>query len=92
MDHIGELAVLAKENGGIIETKIAQQHGISQAVLYQLCKAGRIQRIVKGQYIFPEDMQDELLSISCRSHKIISPTRQRFFSMRFLNEHPLCTP
>ena len=51
MNYIRKLAALAKENGGIIETKIAAQHGISKAMLYQLCKAGKIQRIVKGQYI-----------------------------------------
>lgn len=73
MNYIRKLAALAKENGGIIETKIAAQHGISKAMLYQLCRAGKIQRIVKGQYIFPDDMQDELLSISCRSEKIIFP-------------------
>lgn len=71
MDHVRELSALAKENGNIIETQIAQQHRISKAVLDQLCRAGKIQRIVKGQYTFPDDMQDELLSISCRSHKII---------------------
>ena len=71
MDFMSELAVIAKERGGIIETKTAAQHGISKAMLYKLCKEDKIQRIVKGQYIFPDDMQDELLSISKRSEHII---------------------
>lgn len=71
MDFMGELAVIAKEHGGIIETKTAAQHGISKAMLYKLCKEDKIQRIIKGQYIFPDDMQDELLSISKRSEHII---------------------
>ena len=50
MDYIAELAAIAKEHGGIIETKIAAQHGISKAMLYKLCKEDRIYRIVKGQY------------------------------------------
>ena len=66
-----ELANIAKEHGGIIETKLAIQHGISKAMLYKLCQEDKIQRIVKGQYIFSEDMQDELLSISKRSKNII---------------------
>lgn len=33
MDYIAELAAIAKEHGGIIETKIAAQHGISKAIL-----------------------------------------------------------
>lgn len=71
MNFMSELTVIAKEHGGIIETKIAAQHGISKTMLYKLCKEDKIHRIVKGQYILPDDMQDELLSISKRSEKII---------------------
>lgn len=71
MDHMSELAAIAHAHGGIIETKVAAQHGISKAMLYKLCKEDKIHRIVKGQYILPEDMQDELLSISKRSIKVI---------------------
>lgn len=38
MDYMVELAAIAKAHGGIIETKIAAQHGISKAMLYKLCK------------------------------------------------------
>ena len=71
MDYMTELAVIAKTHGGIIETKIAAQRGISKAMLYKLCKEDKIHRIVKGQYILPDDMQDELLAISNRSERII---------------------
>ena len=71
MNYMTELAVIAKTHGGIIETKIATQHGISKAMLHKLCKDDKIHRIVKGQYILPDDMQDELLSISNRSERIV---------------------
>jgi predicted transcriptional regulator of viral defense system len=71
MNYMTELAVIAKTHGGIIETKIAAQRGISKAMLYKLCKEDKIHRIVKGQYILPEDMQDELLSICNRSTRVI---------------------
>ena len=71
MDYMTELTTIAKLHGGIIETKIAAQHGISKTILYKLCKQDKIHRIVKGQYILPDDMQDELLSISKRSENII---------------------
>lgn len=71
MDYMTELAAIAKSHGGIIETKIAAQHGISKAMLYKLCKDDKIHRIVKGQYILPDDMQDELLAISNRSERVI---------------------
>lgn len=62
MDYIAKLTAIAKSHGGIIETRISEQHGISKAMLYNLCKEHKIHRIVKGQYILPDDMQDELLS------------------------------
>lgn len=71
MDYMTELTAIAKTHGGIIETKIAAQHGISKAMLYKLCKEDKIHRIVKGQYVLPYDMQDELLAISNRSERII---------------------
>lgn len=71
MDYMTELTAIAKAHGGIIETKIAAQCGISKAMLYKLCKEDKIHRIVKGQYILPDDMQDELLAISNRSDRII---------------------
>lgn len=71
MDYMSELIAIAKSHGGIIETKVAAQHGISKAMLYKLCKANMIHRIANGQYILPDDMQDELLAISNRSEKII---------------------
>ena len=71
MNYMTELAAIAKSHGGIIETKVAAQHGISKAMLYKLCKEDKIHRIVKGQYILPDDMQDELLSISKRSDRVI---------------------
>lgn len=71
MDYMAELAAIAKAHGGIIESKTAAQRGISNAMLYKLCKQDKIHRIVKGQYVLPDDMQDELLSISKRSDKVI---------------------
>ncbi|MDO4982646.1 MAG: hypothetical protein Q4E35_03715 [Eubacteriales bacterium] len=71
MDYMTELAAIAKEHGGIIETKDATQNGISKAMLSKLCKEEKIHRLVKGQYILPDDIQDELLSISKRSESIV---------------------
>ena len=96
MDYIAELAAIAKEHGGIIETKIAAQHGISKAMLYKLCKEDKIHRIVKGQYILPDDMEDELLSISKRSTQIIFSHETALFlhgiSDRTPFEHTITAP
>ena len=96
MDYITELAAIASEHGGIIEAKIAAQRGISKAMLYKLCKEDKIHRIVKGQYILPDDMQDELLSISKRSDKIIFSHETALFlhgiSDRTPYEHTITAP
>ena len=96
MDYVTELAAIAKAHGGIIETKIAAQHGISKAMLYKLCKQEKIHRIVKGQYILPDDIQDELLSISKRSDKVIFSHETALYlhgiSDRTPFEHTITTP
>ena len=96
MDYMTELAAIANKNGGIIETKTAAQRGISKAMLYKLCKAEKIHRIVKGQYVLPEDMQDELLSISRRSKNIIFSHETALFlhgiSDRTPFEHTVTAP
>ena len=88
MDYITELTAIASEHGGIIEAKIAAQRGISKAMLYKLCKEDKIHRIVKGQYILPDDMQDELLSISKRSDKIVFSHETALFLHRISDRTP----
>jgi len=71
MNAMEQLKMIAAKNGGIIETKIAIKNGVSRSLLSKMCKQNKIHRIVNGQYIFPDDFQDEFLSISKRSDKII---------------------
>ena len=96
MNHMTELAAIAKDHGGIIESKIAAQHGISKAMLYKLCKEDKIIRIVKGQYILPDDLQDELLSIANRTDRIIFSHETALFlhgiSDRTPFEHTITAP
>ena len=71
MDTISKLQNIAKNNGGIITTSKAAEAGLSRALLWKLNNENKIQRIARGQYIFEDDIQDELLSIGLRSDKII---------------------
>lgn len=96
MNYISELSAIAREQGGIIEAKIAAQRGISKAMLYKLCKEDKIHRVVKGQYILPGDIEDELLSISKRSTQIIFSHETALFlhgiSDRVPFEHTVTAP
>lgn len=71
MGYMDELAAIANSNGGIVETKLAVQRGISRATLWKLCKENKIYRIAQGRYVLPDEMADELLLIGKRSSKVI---------------------
>ena len=65
-------------------------------MLCKLCRENKIQRVVQGQYILPDDMQDELLSISRRSNQIIFSYETALFlhgiSDRTPFEHTITVP
>lgn len=96
MNYMEKLTAIARDHGGIIDTKTAAEHGISKAMLYKLCKNEKIHRIVKGQYILPDELQDELLSISKRSDQIIFSHETALFlhgiSDRTPFEHTITAP
>ena len=96
MNSINELSNIAKDHGGIIETKTAAERGVSKSMLYKLCKENKIHRIARGQYILPEDLQDELLSISKRSEQIVFSHETALFlhgiSDRTPFEHTVTAP
>lgn len=96
MDYINELKLLAENHGGIINNKIAFEHGISRAILSKLCLDNQIQRIARGQYIFNDDLQDELLSISMRSNLYVFSHETALFlhgiSDRTPFEHTITAP
>lgn len=71
MTVMQKLESLIPKQGGIITTKEAEQQGVSRAMLSNLCLQGQLERIARGQYILPNEMEDELLSIALRSGKII---------------------
>ena len=71
MGIMDELTAIAATHGGIIETGSTTKQGISRAMLSKLCGQGLILRIAKGQYVLPDEIEDELLSISKRSNHLI---------------------
>lgn len=96
MNFIDELKIIAKNNGGIINNKIAEKHGISRSMLSNLCLKNKIERIARGQYVLNDDIQDELLSISMRSKWLIFSHETALFlhgiSDRTPFEHTVTAP
>lgn len=96
MSVIDELKIMAKNGNGIIRTKAAMESGISRAMLSKLTKEGKLLRIVQGQYIFSDDMEDEMLSLSYRSKYIVFSHESALFlhgiSDRTPFEHTVTVP
>lgn len=96
MNFVEELKSMAESNGGIIETDVAAKRGISRAMLSKLYKKNIIQRITRGQYCFPDELPDELLSISLRSDSIVFSHETALFlhgiSDRTPFEHSITVP
>ena len=96
MDYTPELKEIAASHGGIIDNKTASTHGIPRWVLAKLCSEGILQRITRGQYVFSDDMQDDLLSIGKRSANLIFSHETALFlhgiSDRVPFEHAVTVP
>lgn len=96
MNFEEKLKSIAERNGGIIETAVAAERGISRAMLSKLYKKNVIQRITRGQYCFPDEMPDEMLSISLRSDSIVFSHETALFlqgiSDRTPFEHSITVP
>ena len=87
MDYKKVLKSLSNQNHGIITIQVAQDAGISRAMMSKLCKAGTIQRMAMGQYILADDMADELLSIHLRTeHLFFMKLHSTYMGSRI--EHP----
>jgi len=96
MDYNTTLTKISQSHSGIIETNTASKYGISKAILSKLCSEGKLSRIAMGQYILPDEMQDELYSLSKRSQKIIFSHETALFlhgiSDRTPFEHTITAP
>lgn len=96
MGYIETLKTIAEQSSGIISNKVALAYGIQRHILAQLCSEGILQRIARGQYIFPDELQDELLSIAKRSANLIFSHETALFlhgiSDRVPFEHTVTTP
>lgn len=71
MGYIETLKTIAAQNNGVIGNKAALLCGIQRHILAKLCSDGVLHRIARGQYIFHDEIQDELFSLGNRSANLI---------------------
>lgn len=96
MTTIEILKDIANKNNGLILTSSAADKGVSRAMLSQLYQNGKIERIAIGQYVFPNELNDELFSLSIRSDLIVFSHESALFlngiSERTPFEHAVTIP
>ena len=83
-----KLKKISESNGGIITNDIAKKNKISRTILALECNKGSILRITNGQYIMPEDLEDELYSLSLRSSNIIFSHETALWLLGISNRTP----
>lgn len=71
MTAINILSKLAKSKDGSFTAKDAVSVGVSRTTLANFTKDSLLERIARGQYIFPDSLPDELYIWQKRSSKII---------------------
>lgn len=65
------LKEISTKNNGLILSCEALKNGVSRATLSQLNKVGKITRVAVGQYVLPDNINDEMNSLSVRSDLIV---------------------
>lgn len=61
----------ARANNGIVTASQANAAGCSRAVLSLCVRAGLLERVARGVYLFPGAMEDELAVLAVRSKRIV---------------------
>ena len=71
MRDYSKLLKLAKENNGIIQTKMAVENNISKHYLRFAVQDNVLEKVRNGIYITPETMEDELYFLQLKSKNLI---------------------
>ena len=89
MDALSIIDKLLIGQNGIVRTADVVNAGISRTTLCALVKNGKLERIAHGQYIYPNNIADELLMLQQRSEKIIFSHETALFLHDMAERTPL---
>lgn len=60
---------VAKNNNGVITTKMVVESGLSKGLLAYLCGKGKLEKTARGVYILPSVWEDEFINLQSRLKK-----------------------
>ncbi len=60
---------IAKQNNGIVTTKMLAEQNISRGILKHLCDSGKLEKTARGVYILPNSWGDDFINLQSRFKK-----------------------
>ena len=89
MRDYSKLLKLAKDNNGIIQTKMAVENNISKHYLRFAVQDNVLEKVRNGIYITPETMEDELYFLQLKSKNLIYSYETSAYYNRLTTRNPL---
>lgn len=83
------LTEISEKYNGVIETKVAVQHGVSRATLSMYCKQNKLKRIHYGVYMLAEKETDKYFYLSGRSERFVFSHETALYLHRMQTEEPV---
>ena len=71
MSNARALETLIEEHGGVITSKLVDDHKIHREYLRELLRQGKLERVAYGVYITPDVWEDKMLIHQLRRKKVI---------------------
>ncbi len=89
MSNIRELEKLIKKHGGVITSKLVDDHNIHREYLRELIRQGKLERVAYGVYITPDVWEDKMLIQQLRRKKMIYSHGTALFLHDLTDREPL---
>ncbi len=89
MSNAKVLETLIEEHGGVITSKLADDHNIHREYLRELIRQGKLERVAYGVYITPDVWEDKMLIHQLRRKKMIYSHGTALFLHDLTDREPL---
>jgi len=89
MSNARELEKIIKKHGGVITSKLVDDHNIHREYLRELIRQGKLERVAYGVYITPDVWEDKMLIQQLRRKKMIYSHGTALFLHDLTDREPL---
>ncbi|MEA3423988.1 MAG: type IV toxin-antitoxin system AbiEi family antitoxin domain-containing protein [Bacillota bacterium] len=71
MTGVEKLKNLIEEHGGVITSKLLEENNIHREYLRQMVLEGELERVARGVYSLPDELEDEMLILQLQNNRMI---------------------